>query len=188
MTELQQLQEERRKVQLMKTLHQTLSHDIMSPIENIKCFANSMKRKAFLKDREGIDKYHRLIVNQSQIVYNRMKDLLDQGLIDNGKFVAHNVEFTPNQAVTQITDILRHLLVNNDVNVIDSLDPMLDGICTGDRDRLQQVLLNLTTNARKFVPKQAGRIKIKTKLITMGRQDFLRVSVEDNGPGIPVED
>ena len=40
-----------------------------------------------------------------------------------------------------------------------------DTILIGDADRVQQVLLNLLSNARKFVPKSNGVIEIHSALI-----------------------
>ena len=39
-TELQQLQEERHKVKMMKMLNAMVSHDLMAPIANIRKFAD----------------------------------------------------------------------------------------------------------------------------------------------------
>jgi signal transduction histidine kinase len=49
-----------------------------------------------------------------------------------------------------------------------------------DRDRLLQVMLNLLSNAAKFVPVPGGRVKVR--LGCDGAE--LRVDVSDNGPGI----
>ena len=54
----------------------------------------------------------------------------------------------------------------------------------GDVDRLQQVLLNLMSNARKFVPKERGLIDIEVTLQQTEGQWNLQISVTDNGPGI----
>ena len=50
-----------------------------------------------------------------------------------------------------------------------------------DPDRLTQVMLNLLSNAAKFVPRQDGRVEVAL------RRDAgdLVVSVRDNGPGVP---
>jgi signal transduction histidine kinase len=50
-----------------------------------------------------------------------------------------------------------------------------------DRDRLVQVVVNLLSNAAKFVPDQGGRV-----LVQLLRQDGgFTLRVEDNGPGVP---
>lgn len=49
--------------------------------------------------------------------------------------------------------------------------------------RLGQVISNLIENARSFVPEDTGRIEVTLT----GEGGRLRVLVEDNGPGIPIE-
>jgi signal transduction histidine kinase len=50
-----------------------------------------------------------------------------------------------------------------------------------DPDRLLQVVLNLLSNAAKFVPAGAGQVQVRLSL----REGALRVEVQDNGPGVP---
>ena len=49
-----------------------------------------------------------------------------------------------------------------------------------DRDRLMQVMVNLLSNALKFVPAESGRVAVGAG----GTASEVRVSVTDNGPGI----
>jgi signal transduction histidine kinase len=53
-----------------------------------------------------------------------------------------------------------------------------------DRDRLMQVMVNLLSNALKFVPAGSGLVKVGAG----GTPGEVRVSVSDNGPGIHVAD
>ena len=116
-----------------------------------------------------------------------MQDLLDQALIEHGSFVPKEQIFVPNQAVKQIVKILRNTLTRRNATVREDYHPQLDYECIGDVDRIQQVLLNLTSNARKYIPKGTGEIQIQTLLLKEGGNHFIRVNVIDNGPGISVE-
>ena len=58
----------------------------------------------------------------------------------------------------------------------------------GDQDRIQQVMLNLTSNARKYVHKVCGVIEIQTQLLIKGAQQFIQISVSNNGHGISLAD
>src|SRR5262249_58705806 len=51
----------------------------------------------------------------------------------------------------------------------------------GDPEKLERVLLNLLSNAMKFVP-DGGRVQVELGV----DGDDVVVSVEDNGPGVPV--
>jgi len=53
-----------------------------------------------------------------------------------------------------------------------------------DRDRLMQVMVNLLSNALKFVPAGTGRVTVGAG----GTAAEVRVTVIDNGPGIHAED
>lgn len=53
----------------------------------------------------------------------------------------------------------------------------------GDRDRLKQVLLNLTSNAIQYTP-QGGDVFLSLAKVN----DQARLVVSDTGPGIPAED
>jgi len=51
-----------------------------------------------------------------------------------------------------------------------------------DRTRILQVMANLLSNATKYSPKE-GTVRIHTEI----EDSFMRISVADNGPGIPEE-
>lgn len=77
---------------------------------------------------------------------------------------------------------------------------LLDGLpeCHGNQHQLEQVVLNLLTNARDAIaakfdgdpygdrPAAEGRIELTTRLSTL-RKDHVEILVSDNGAGIPPE-
>ena len=85
---------------------------MMSPIDNIKFFSDQMRNSATSNDFKEVDKYHKLIENQSKMALASMNDILDQGLINHGKFVANEGKFKPNHAVSQVAEILRHCIID----------------------------------------------------------------------------
>ena len=50
------------------------------------------------------------------------------------------------------------------------------------------MLFNLVTNAIKFVPRNQGVIKLSSSLTEKHLENYLKISVHDNGPGIALED
>jgi signal transduction histidine kinase len=52
-----------------------------------------------------------------------------------------------------------------------------------DPDRLMQVLVNLLSNAAKFVPPDGGRVEVALRV----EEDRIVVTVRDNGPGVPAD-
>jgi signal transduction histidine kinase len=49
------------------------------------------------------------------------------------------------------------------------------------------VFLNLIRNALQAVPESGGLIRITTQPVHQNGKNFIRIAVEDNGPGIPPE-
>lgn len=61
--------------------------------------------------------------------------------------------------------------------------PQKDIYVWGDRDKLQQMLLNLVLNAIKAMEETGGTLEIKA----IEETDFALLSIKDHGPGIPEE-
>jgi signal transduction histidine kinase len=77
-------------------------------------------------------------------------------------------------------------LYEGSISIIKRLDPGLPEL-VGDRDQLTQVLLNLVENARDAIASReggGGAITVTTERVGKTR---VRLSVEDNGPGISKE-
>jgi signal transduction histidine kinase len=64
-----------------------------------------------------------------------------------------------------------------------SIDEIDQAIVLGDRDRLQQLLLNLVSNALKFTP-DGGRVTLGLSLVN----GWARIVVSDTGVGIPPDE
>ena len=105
-TDYLELQEERQKNYMMKMLHATVSHDMISPIHNIKFFADQMFQACQERDVSDVQKFHQLIIESGKMLQGRVKDLLDQGLIEHGSFVPAEVPFFPIGTFEQIQNIL----------------------------------------------------------------------------------
>jgi PAS domain S-box-containing protein len=89
-------------------------------------------------------------------------------------------------AVVQETLLLMQKPLEVDgISLVTSLDPGLVPIL-GDASTLQQVLLNLVTNAREAM-ESGGEIRIETGRLAE-RPDWVRVVIADTGPGISPEE
>ena len=77
----------------MRMLQATVSHEVMHPISNVKSFAEQLMEAFKFQDKKAMKKYYELIIDTAKLVQCRMKDLLDQNLLENGKFVPRNFDF-----------------------------------------------------------------------------------------------
>jgi signal transduction histidine kinase len=107
-------------------------------------------------------------------------------MIANGSFIPREVEFAPRHTIRQMLDIFETLLTTQDVKIEEFYDPLLPSYFLGDVERIQQVLLNLLSNARKFVSRKNGIIRIETSLFDIGEK-YLKICIANNGPCIEPE-
>lgn len=88
-----------------------------------------------------------------------------------------------NEAVREVLSMKEYQLRSNNISVTINLDESIPTIL-GDKLQIQQVLLNLINNAEEaMVECNGGMLTVTTKVTG----DFVRLSVEDTGKGIPPE-
>jgi two-component system, NtrC family, sensor kinase len=89
-----------------------------------------------------------------------------------------------NTVVADAFELVRRQLRSVGIEPVLSLDPRV-GMVRGDRDQLQQVVLNLVLNAQRALhARGTGRVELRTE--RAGGQAV--VTVADDGPGIAAED
>jgi signal transduction histidine kinase/ActR/RegA family two-component response regulator len=88
-----------------------------------------------------------------------------------------------NQVVSRTVELQRFNLAANKIRVELDLDPVLPFL-QGDSGQLQQVLMNLMSNARQAMEEQGrgGTIQVRTRRVAENR---VLLEVSDDGPGIP---
>jgi PAS domain S-box-containing protein len=91
-----------------------------------------------------------------------------------------------NAVVAETLLLMQKPLEVDGITLITSLDPGL-GPILGDANTLQQVLLNLVTNAREAMASGGGEIRIETRVVAE-RPGWMRVVIRDTGPGISPEE
>jgi signal transduction histidine kinase len=116
----------------------------------------------------------RAIETQQRLV----QDLLEYARGTHGRLSVHPVRLLIRTPIEASIDAVRQEASAKDIEVMLRLDD--PGLRVwGDNQRLQQVFINLLTNAIKFTPK-GGRITVKGRRI----DEKVEIQVEDNGAGI----
>jgi hypothetical protein len=90
-----------------------------------------------------------------------------------------------NAVVEETLLLMQKPLEVDAIRLVTSLDPAL-GPIMGDPSTLQQVLLNLVTNAREAMASRGGEIRIETAQAE--RPGWVQLIVADTGPGISPEE
>jgi len=102
--------------------------------------------------------------------------------------LARRADSTPvrvqmNEMVRDVAEIRQRVLRADNIEVRTRMDQGAESVL-GLGQELQQVVINLVTNAEHAV---RGRPNAVIELATEGREGWVRLTVEDSGPGVPPE-
>ncbi|WP_226571308.1 PAS domain-containing hybrid sensor histidine kinase/response regulator [Mangrovibacter yixingensis] len=112
-----------------------------------------------------------------------LNDILDYSKIDAGKLELDNQPFNINKLMEHLAIVMSGNLNNKSIELLFDLDSQLPPDLTGDEMRLQQVLINLVSNAIKFT--EQGEVVVTTLMLAMTSHSVtLKFSVSDTGIGI----
>ena len=164
-----------------------IAHEVGTPLNVIAGRARSIQRKA--KDPEAVEKNAGIVAEQTARITRIIQRLLDFTRRKVG--TTHSSPVDLNELVTTTLELLAGQFsaakVKTRVERGDGLP-----VVAGDKDRLQQVLINLVLNGVQAMP-DGGALVVETGVVKRARpglednahQTFVRFTVEDSGIGIP---
>ncbi|KON80657.1 sensor histidine kinase [Azoarcus sp. PA01] len=159
----------------------SVSHELRTPLTSIRAFSEMLldDPDIALPDRM---RFLGIIVSETERLTRLVNQVLDLAKIESGHAEWHNSDIDMRALVEHAVDTTAQLFRDRGATV-ELVLPDEAPHLKADHDRLVQVMLNLLSNAAKFVPQGAGRIRVA--LTSEAGQ--VRVAVSDNGPGIPPE-
>ncbi|WP_221795938.1 ATP-binding protein [Oceanobacter mangrovi] len=161
-----------------------MSHEIRTPMNAILGMSEllCLSRQLVPQDREMVRKINQAGSSLLRII----NDVLDYSKIDAGKLVLEQVPF----ALTEVADNLRAMFevgLSRKSLVFEVQHNIgLDMVLRGDRLRLEQVLINLISNAIKFTESGYVRLVLRAENL-MDHSCELEFRVEDSGIGMSDE-
>ncbi len=160
-----------------------VSHELRAPLINIKQ-SSSLILESTIGQINEEQKRCLVIVNHSaDRLLKLISDLLDISKIEAGKFKLNRQMISIGKVIQEAAESLERWREAKKIRLKLEIEPNLPHI-NADPDRVNQILVNLFSNAIKFTS-AGGRITIKAKVEEKG--DFLEISVRDTGIGIPPE-
>jgi PAS domain S-box-containing protein len=157
----------------------TLSHELRTPLNAILGYARVLRTGIAGPEKfgRGLEAIERNANSLAQIV----EDVLDVSRIISGKMRldVQPVDLAP--VVQTAIDAVRPAAEAKGVRIETVLDPRASPV-SGDPDRLQQILWNLTSNAVKFT-ERGGRVQVRLERVN----SHVEVTVSDTGVGISPE-
>lgn len=188
-TEKRKLEDQLRHAQKMEAvglLAGGVAHDFNNILTAIIGYGN------LLEMRYSEDDPHRQYVHQILAAAARAANLTQSLLAFSRKQVINPRPVDLNDIITRIEKLLRRV-IGEDVDLRTTLTPV-PLIVMGDAGQMEQILMNLATNARDAMP-EGGVLTINTGTATIGQDfrkehgfgdvgDYAMVTVSDTGTGM----
>ncbi|MBR3308627.1 MAG: transporter substrate-binding domain-containing protein [Lachnospiraceae bacterium] len=163
-----------------------MSHDIRTPMNAIVGFAGLAS--THIDDREQVKDYLGKINVSSQHLLSLINDVLDMSRIESGKMTLEEADVDLPKLIYDLQTIIQPNIDDKQLELsVDMKDIRHKEIVT-DKLRLNQVLLNILSNAIKFTP-EGGKINVRvteTESSKEGTADF-EFRVRDTGIGMSRE-
>ena len=157
----------------------SMTHELRTPLTSIRALSELMLDVPDM-DAPQREEFLRIMVSESERLSRLVNQVLDMAKMDSGHAEWHSADVDMRQLVSESVHIAAELFREHHADLI--LDvPDHVPVIRADPDRLKQVMLNLLSNAAKFVPEEGGRVDVSLGI----EGDGLLVKVRDNGPGIP---
>ena len=179
--ELQQKMEDLRQMDRVRTdFVANVSHELKTPLTLIKGYTETLQGEA-ISDKAKASRFVSIINEHSDRLSNIVDDLLSLSELESSKDYIDRAQFDLNELVEDVRLGFGHatatkkqtLTVNSQSN---------DLTINADRDRIEQVLVNLIDNAIKYTG-ECGQIELS--VAELGGE--IRIAVKDNGIGIAQE-
>jgi signal transduction histidine kinase len=159
-----------------------VSHELKTPVSAITGFLQNLLDGLTGPLNEQQRVYMSRMLSNSDRLIRMIDDLLDRTMIQSGKLnlVPREIELEP--CVVDTMEQLR-MLAQAKRQTLKAVASAVPQVVWADRDRLIQIVMNLTQNALKFTP-EGGTIIVT---VTQHNELLAGVSVRDTGPGIAPE-
>ena len=185
-TMLHQKEEIEKLVQSKSKMFANVSHEIRTPLNSILLLDEMIIKES--KD-EQIRDYGKKIKNSSTVLLSLINDILDVSQIEMGKMKICEMPYNTKEMFAQIVDIINVRAQNKNLKFEVDISDSLPLVLYGDQKRMEQILLNLLTNAVKYT--EVGRVTLRVDVEEDEEKEKgvrLVITVSDTGIGIRKED
>jgi signal transduction histidine kinase/CheY-like chemotaxis protein len=157
-----------------------MSHELRTPLNGIIGTSNILLQEEYLETQKP---YLEVLKHSSEHMLHLVNDILDFSKLEAGKMELENNSFNLKDFLYKAINPFITSTNNASIRMHVDIDDALDMNIIADEMRLNQVLNNLLSNARKFT--EQGTVTLKVKAETLKSQSAqILFSVSDTGIGI----
>lgn len=158
-----------------------MSHEIRTPLNAVLGAAQLLSKG---KTNRAQQRYIHMIRASGEALSGVINDILDLSKIEAGRMELTPVLFDLNEVLSRVSVLMSVSAGEKDLELVIDVDPRVNRLIIADPLRLQQVLINLVSNAIKFT--SGGSVVLRVELndrFDDGKQ-VLRFSCKDTGIGL----
>ncbi len=159
----------------------TMSHELRTPLNAIIGFSEMMFDESLVLDDARKVEYAKVINESGRHLLSVVNGILDMSKMETGNFEIAPEPFVPTQAIAGCCDLLALKARDAGVELKTRIAELPEIVV--DRRALNQILINLISNAIKFTPR-GGKVTVSAAC----EGSTFTVSVEDTGVGIGEDD
>lgn len=169
-----------------RTFLSNMSHDIRTPMNAIIGFA--ALASTHLKDYDRVEGYLQKITESSKLLLGMFNDILDISRMESGAIQLEESPYSMRDMFQEIRHVLLGSIASKQLEITMDASSIVHEKIFCDRLRINQVILNLMSNAVKYT-KPGGHIFLSLMEIPSDRNDYarFRMSLKDDGIGMSPE-
>ncbi|WP_426322839.1 response regulator [Pseudoduganella sp. R-43] len=160
-----------------------MSHELRTPMNAVLGMAHLMTTTPLSLEQR---RYLTMLRTSGQSLLALLNDILDFSKIEAGKVQLNTTRFELDAVLHAVSTIMSVNAGEKELELAIGVEPDVPRMLLGDPLRLQQVLVNLTSNAIKFTAR--GEVSLKVECAECDEQrSVMRFIVCDTGIGISAE-
>ena len=158
------------------------SHELRTPLTSLSGMLQLLLKKLGGPpyDPPVLISYVERALRQVKRLGGLVDDLLEVSRLQQGKYTLHPERVTLQELIGQAVEVAQLTTTRHTIQMELTSEPL---VVLGDAARLEQVLLNLLTNAIRYAP-TSEQIVVRLERVGLDA----RIQIEDTGPGIPAAD
>lgn len=159
-----------------------MSHEIRTPLNAIIAFSEEIERATDLEEAKADGKE---VIKSGKVLLETIGGILDISKIESGKMEITNSIYNTKNLFDTVVSLIRVRIEEKNLNFVVKIAEDIPSKLFGDKAHIQQVLMNLLTNACKYTSQ--GTIIFRVDCVKKNDICNLIMTVEDTGRGIKTE-
>lgn len=178
---LRDITEEMRVEAIKKDFVANVSHELRTPLASIKGYSETLLDEG-LSESDNSKEFLRIIDKHATRMSRLIDDLLILSRLESQQISVECAPLDVEELIGFSVSGFSKQALDKGIELTSEVEEGLSSVL-GDRDRLEQVMVNLLDNAIKYTP-AGGSVKVSA----YAESSAMRIDVADTGIGIPPKD